>query len=262
MTSSSGHITYRGNNMKAIENLVPLDPLHKTRLHEGIVKQLQMKILSGEFQAGDKLPPERDLAESLNVNRATLREALKKMEMLELVQIRHGDGVYVMNYLESGNLELLRPLMMAGGVIDIDIVKGLLYLRRLILPDVAYQAALNRTDEDLAEMESVTNHDNGLSLNDRDMLFYKLIASASRNIPFVMVLNFFNNSGLVADLLNIYFTEKENIGRAHRSYEAVIDAIRKREPEKSKKSMLDLLVYAEGKTLKILTKNQKDGGRK
>lgn len=241
------------------DSISPLDPLHKTRLHEGIVAQIQQKILSGEFHAGYRLPPERDLAESLDVNRSTVREALKKLEMLELVEIRHGDGVYVKNYLDSGNLELLRPLMTAGGSIDTDILKGLLQLRRLILPDVAYQAALNRSAEDLVEMERVIGDDSGLPLNERDMALYRLIARASRNVPFLLVLNFFNNSGLVAQLLDIYFLDRANLRRAIRFYGEVVEAIRERQPEKSRKIMYDLLIYAERKTLDAINKKSKDG---
>jgi GntR family transcriptional regulator, transcriptional repressor for pyruvate dehydrogenase complex len=239
--------------------MATLNPLQKTRLHEGIVAQLQEKILSGEFRDGDKLPPERDLAESLNVNRSTLREAFKKLEMLDLVEIRHGDGVYVKDYLESGNLELLPALMRSGGSFDIAILKDLLDLRRIILPDVAYQAALNRTGEDLTAMERII-HAGDISLNDRDMQLYRLIARASRNIPFVIILNFFNNSGLVAELLTLYFADPANIKRTTRFYGEIYDAIQSQQPDKAKKIMYDLLIFAEGKTIAILNeKLDKDG---
>ncbi|HOT45839.1 MAG TPA: FadR/GntR family transcriptional regulator [Spirochaetota bacterium] len=241
--------------------MATLAPLQKTRLHEGIVEQLQEKILSGQFRSGDKLPPERDLAESLDVNRSTLREAFKKLEMLDLVEIRHGDGVYVKDYLDSGSLELLPALMRSGGSYDVTILKGLLDLRRLILPDVAFQAALNRTDGDLAEMERVIG-DGSLTLNDRDMLLYRAIGRASRNIPFVIILNFFNNSGLVAELLTLYFADPFNLKRTTRFYGEIVDAIRERRPDKSKKIMYDLLVFAEDKTIRILNeKMNKDGIR-
>ncbi len=231
--------------------MAALNPLHKTRLHEGIVSQLEKKILSGEFRDGDKLPPERYLAGSLNVNRSTLREAFKKLEMLDLVEIRHGDGVYVKDYLDSGSLELLPELMRTGGTINIGILKGFLDLRRLILPDMASQAALNRTGEDLAGIERVIRHED-ISLNDRDMMLYRLIARASRNIPFLIVLNFFNNSGLVEELLTLYFADRTNLKRTTRFYDEILEAIREQDPEKSRRVMHDLLVFAERKTIKIL----------
>ncbi|MBP7737003.1 MAG: FadR family transcriptional regulator [Spirochaetes bacterium] len=233
--------------------MTALTPLLKTRLHEGIVSQLRDKILSGKFHARDKLPPERDLAESLDVNRSTLREAFKKLEMLDLVEIRHGDGVYVKDYLDSGSLELLPALMRSSGAFDVDIMKGILDLRRLILPDMAFQAALNRTGEDLAAMERLINSED-ISLNDRDMTLYRLIARASRNIPFLIVLNFFNNSGLVDELLTLYFSDPANIARTTRFYGDIFEAIKGKKPDRARKIMLDLLVYAEEKTIEFLKK--------
>ncbi|MBN2077572.1 MAG: FadR family transcriptional regulator [Spirochaetes bacterium] len=235
-----------------------LVPLQKTRLHEGIVDLLKNRILSGELPAGEKLPAERDLAESLAVNRSTVREAMKKLEMLGLVGIHHGDGVYVMDYLESGNLELLPDLMRAGGRINMDILRGLLDLRRLIMPDVAYQAALNRTDGDLAEMERVLRDDTLMSNNGRDMELYRLIARASKNIPFLLVLNFFNNSGLVDELLNLYFSDRRNMARTVRFYEEILNAIGDRKPDTAKRIMHELLAFAEKKTVAILEKAEKD----
>lgn len=235
-----------------MENRQPLVPLQKTRLHEGIVSLLRNRIITGELPPGGKLPAERDLAESLAVNRSTLREAMKKLEMLGLVEIRHGDGVYVMDYLARGNLELLPDLMRAGGRINRDILRGLLDLRRLITPDVAFQAAQNRTAGDLADMERVMRNDAALSRNERDMELYRLIARASKNIPFLLVLNFFNNSGLVNELLDIYFSDSRAVARTERFYEEIVAAIRERNREKAKCIMQELLLFAEKKTIAIL----------
>lgn len=235
-----------------MDNNPALKPLPRTRLHEGIVAQLTNNILAGQFRAGEKLPPERDLAESLDVNRGTVREALKKLEMLGLVEIRHGDGVYVLNYLETGTLELLPALIRSGGTINIGILKGLLQLRRIILPDVAYHAALNRSEEDLAELERTIFNDDSMGINDRDMAIYRLIARSSKNISFLIVLNFFNNSGLVTEFLTLYFSDGANIMRTTRFYHDIFNAIREREPQRAKRIMHDLLVYAERRTIEAL----------
>ena len=242
----------RGRGMNDHRALIPL---HKTRLHEGIVSLLRNRILSGDVCAGEKLPTERDLAETLGVNRSTVREALKKLEMLGLVEIRHGDGVYVMDYLESGNLELLPDLMRAGGSINQGILQGLLDLRRLILPDMAYQAALNRTGEDLERMARVIGGEGPITRNERDMELYRLIARASKNVPFLLVLNFFNNSGLVEELLSLYFSDRGNIARTVQFYGEIFEAIKGKKPEKAKKTMHDLLLFAEKKTIAMLAEN-------
>ena len=66
-------------------------PLTRSRLHEEIVTIIQKQIMNGTITPGSKLPSEREMAETFSVNRATVREALRKLENLDLVEIRHGD---------------------------------------------------------------------------------------------------------------------------------------------------------------------------
>ena len=68
-----------------------------TRLYQKIGQQLIEQIASGEFKVGDRLPPERDIAEQLQVSRSVIREALIMLELKELVEVKKGSGVYVIN---------------------------------------------------------------------------------------------------------------------------------------------------------------------
>ena len=73
--------------------VVPFRPPPRRRLHEEVAEQLRDAILDGRFAAGAKLPPERELAAEFRVNRTSVREAIKVLEGLGLVQVRQGDGV-------------------------------------------------------------------------------------------------------------------------------------------------------------------------
>lgn len=220
-----------------------LDPVVKSRLHEEIVRQIQRKIVRGEFAIGEKLPSERDLAESLQVNRATLREALKKLELLGLVEIRHGDGIYVQNYLESGNLELFKDLMVMNGELDYGILMNILEIRRLLIPEMAARAAENRGDEELRQLsnEALCESDDGVL--ERDLGVHHAIARASGNMLYIFILNFFNQ--LFRDYGYLYFSDPENRKRSMRFHRDIFGAIDKRQPEKAKKIMRDVLVYTE-----------------
>ncbi|MCL4746040.1 MAG: FadR family transcriptional regulator [Burkholderiaceae bacterium] len=74
---------------------VSLTASPKKRVFEEIAQFLQGAIVSGRLKPGDRLKPERDLAAQLNVSRGSLREALKALEIIGVVEIRHGLGVYV-----------------------------------------------------------------------------------------------------------------------------------------------------------------------
>src|SRR2546426_11618877 len=91
-----------------------LRPVGKQRVAEEIVEQLRSPILKGSFAPGDKLPPERKLAEELGVNRASLREAIKKLEHIGLVKTRQGEGTRVLDWMQTASLELVRHLVERG----------------------------------------------------------------------------------------------------------------------------------------------------
>ena len=66
------------------------------RRYNQITRQIIESIQAGEYTVGDKLPPERELAEKLNVSRTTLREAFIALELMRYVDIRIGSGIYVL----------------------------------------------------------------------------------------------------------------------------------------------------------------------
>src|SRR5437899_595233 len=88
-----------------------LRPVGKQRVAEEIVVQLRGLILKGAYSPGDKLPPERRLAEELGVNRASLREAIKSLEQMGLVRTRQGDGTRVLDYMKTAGIELVSHLI-------------------------------------------------------------------------------------------------------------------------------------------------------
>ena len=121
-----------------------LKPVEKQRVAEEIAEQLRSLILNGQYPPGSKLPPERELSKRLRVNRASLREALKKLEHLGLVRIRQGDGTRVQNFMETGGIELVQHLLpLAGG--KPELIRDLLEFRRIFGRELARLAAARST---------------------------------------------------------------------------------------------------------------------
>ncbi len=81
------------------------------RLAEGIFQQLRRDIIRGSLPAGQRLPAERQLAESLGANRNTVREAIRKLEQARLVTVRHGQGVTVCDFRQTATIEILAPFL-------------------------------------------------------------------------------------------------------------------------------------------------------
>jgi len=140
-----------------------LKPVEKQRVAEEIVEQLRSLILTGQYPPGAKLPPERELSKKLGVNRASLREALKKLEHLGLVRIRQGDGTRVQNFMETGGIELVQHLLpLAGtGAARPEILRDMLEFRRIFGREVARLAAFRGTDAGSARLKQLADKADG-----------------------------------------------------------------------------------------------------
>lgn len=173
-----------------------LKPVEKQRVAEEIVEQLRSLILTGQYKVGDKLPPERELAKKLGVNRASLREALKKLEHLGLVRIRQGDGTRVTNFMETAGIELVRHLVpQAGaGAIDAELTKDVLEFRRVIGREMARLATDRATDSDRAQLVRIADEARSTELSAADLFrldfeFYVALTAATQNRVMVLLIN-------------------------------------------------------------------------
>jgi GntR family transcriptional repressor for pyruvate dehydrogenase complex len=220
----------------------------KKNLSDEIGDQIINKILSGVLCPGDKLPPERDLSLQMNVNRHTLREALRKLDTLGLLSIRQGDGIYIRDFRESGNLELLKHILYLRKDITSDIMKNILEIRRYISPEMAYRAAQNRSDEESEHLKSLLKQE--LPVEEKDLAIHQSIARGSGNILYIFILNFFND--IFRDFGALYFSFKENQEASEKFHKNIVKAITEKNPDLAKKIMNEILVYAENITLKYM----------
>ena len=129
----------------------PFKPVARQRVHEAVATQLRDAILDGRFQAGDKLPPERELAEEFGVNRTSVREAIKILEGLRLVAVRQGNGATVQPLIE-GSLDLLGPMIFHGNSIDADVVAEMYEATMPILLEIARLAIERHQPEEIAKL--------------------------------------------------------------------------------------------------------------
>lgn len=167
-------------------------PIEKVKASEQIVEMLIKYILEGGIRTGEKLPPERKLSSEFNVNRTTLREALKKLEQLKLITIRQGQGAIV-DDLHNASIEVLFYLLNVNGNIDLSILENILEARELFGTDVARLAAKRADQNDIEQMQIVINKilkatDPG-DLQLLDFEFFRLLSLASKNMVYILLMN-------------------------------------------------------------------------
>jgi len=172
----------------------PFKPIARQKASEQVAEQIRKSIVDGLLRPGQRLPSERDLAAQFEVTRTTLREALKKLESLKLIFIRHGDRATVMDYMRHGGLELLNDLLARRDRVNLGLLENVMEARVLIGTEVARLAARRRDDDDLLELrQAVEALDHSLDDDRRfrelEFEFFHVLATASHNLVFVFLLN-------------------------------------------------------------------------
>jgi DNA-binding FadR family transcriptional regulator len=123
---------------------------------ESAVEKLRREILLGRYQAGARLPPERELALKLGTNRNTLREAMRTLESEHLVRARQGDGTIVLDWRTEGEINLLPHFLAEETPIEerFDAVYTLFRLRDALVDEALSVAVGHATDADVAGLRS------------------------------------------------------------------------------------------------------------
>ncbi len=158
-----------------------LQPIQRSPLYEQVVQRLRDFIDVHELKPGDRLMSERELAERLGVSRTSVRQALTVLRVQGLVEIRHGDGVYLVE--PPGQVIPSLALEVANSEVDHPMIWE---VREGIEVQAARLAARRRTDEDLGAMAdalaamaaSVDSDGDGI-IGDRH--FHRAVAQAAHN---------------------------------------------------------------------------------
>jgi GntR family transcriptional repressor for pyruvate dehydrogenase complex len=201
------------------------------------------KIFRGDIAVGEKLPTERTLAREFQVNRATVREALRYLENLELVAIRQGDGAYARHFLESSNLETAKAMMQVDPALRLEVLTAVLEIRRINSPEVAYFAALKRSPDQLRRLEEMAYPRKDITILERDKTVHRLIGLASGNILHILMTNFCQD--FFDDFGHLYFGKDANAQRSEQFHRDIFQAIRDQNAGVAREVMQDVLQYAE-----------------
>ena len=199
-------------------------PIKSTRIYEEIVRQVKQMIAEGRLKSGDQLPPERDLAEKFVVSRTSVREALRALESLGLIEIRPGEGTFIREVSVEALIEPLALVMASqrGAIAE------LFEARRLLEPAIAALAAGNT----------------GLA---QDAAFHAAIGVAAHNAAITRIAH------AIMDLLTQSREESLNTpGRPQRSHQdhcRILGAIRAHDERAAQQAMLDHLAAVESLVL-------------
>jgi len=211
------------------------EAIRKNRVHEEVAKQIERLILS-KLNPGDKLPAERELAEQLGVSRSSIRDAMRRLQVIGLVEARQGAGNIVREISPDA---LVSPL---ANVIahKRQLVGELLDFRLMLEPPLAARAAGHATPEQVAQMEEILRRQDkrvraGELAVEEDSEFHYSIALASGNSVVLKVMD------VVMDLLRETRSRSlQSEGRPQKSlagHKRILAAIKRRDAEAAEAAM-------------------------
>jgi GntR family transcriptional regulator, transcriptional repressor for pyruvate dehydrogenase complex len=161
----------------------------RERLYEQVADYIEDLVSSGELRPGDKLPPERELAETLRVARGVVREAVKVLAVRGLVTVKPGLGTYISEVSADAISGHLDRYFRLGNQSHSDLIE----LRQILEVEFAALAAQRAQPQDLQEMhravaEMDLNIDRAQAYIDADQTFHLAIARAARNEMFPLLI--------------------------------------------------------------------------
>lgn len=186
--------------------------IERVSVTEQVFRRLIEDVLSGRYAAGERLPTQRQLAEDFGVNLGSVREALKRLEQLRLVDVRHGEAMMVRDWRRDGGLEVLAQAVLSAGVMDRGLLDAILEARRMLLVESARLAAARRSEEAAERLTGIAGQlvAAGTGGQALDWAFWAEIVDAADNVVFRLITNTIRDvyfahaelfAGLVADEL-------------------------------------------------------------
>jgi DNA-binding FadR family transcriptional regulator len=167
--------------------------IQRSLVSDQVFRVLCDEILSGSYEPGEKLPTQRALAAELGVNMASVREAVKRLEQLRLVEVRHGDAMRVCDWRTHGGLDVIAQVLFRAGGVDRTTLASLLEARRLMLSESARLAAERRSDEQAARLtelaERMASAPGPEAAQALDFAFMTELVEAAGNVVFQLILN-------------------------------------------------------------------------
>jgi GntR family transcriptional repressor for pyruvate dehydrogenase complex len=215
-------------------------PFKRSSISEDIVANLLSLIRERELRPGDKLPPERELATMMEVSRPSLREALRALAIMNVIEIRQGDGTYVTSLAPD---LLMAHLNFVFALTDTTFLE-LFEARSILEPGIVAMAAARITDGEIAALEECVQRskrlvDDHQAFAAADLEMHELIAKAARNSILERFMASISQLGTVSRQRTVALPGVTR--RSVQDHLAIVEALRQRDADKARAAMLDHL---------------------
>lgn len=216
--------------------MVNLVPVARSTLVQSVADQLLALIMEGHLPPGSRLPSERELIKRLGVGRSTIREALRSLAAMNLVELRPGQGAFV---IDMGVQTVIRPELLTA-LLNRSVTMDLLETRTLLEPAAVELAAHRATAEELTDLAAILEHCTAAHVNGEHTAalsaeFHVALARCTHNEVLVM---------LMQSILGLLEERGERLERVAgftdwelASHREILDALRARDGRRARRLM-------------------------
>lgn len=234
-------------------------PIKPKKVSAQIADQIRSSILAGEFAPGDKLPPERELAEMFGVSRPSVREALNVLASSGLVMSYQGGGTVVKSLVETSASNPLSELIRVQQDRALDVIE----VRKCMESWTAWYAAERALPDDIRRMdEIIAGMKQNLELKqpseDLDANLHIIIARATHNVVWLHLMQ--NLFDAIREFQQsvwraVYLTHEDH-QLLFEHHSAVVQAIKAKDPQAARDAMVHHLTFAEGRSSAYVSQRQ------
>jgi GntR family transcriptional regulator, transcriptional repressor for pyruvate dehydrogenase complex len=228
-----------------VENREPISKI--------IADQIERAIITRVYEPGTKIPSEHELCRQFGVSRTSVREALKSLNAHGLIEIIKGKGMFVLDVNSDSVSDPLEKYLKLK--LDRNYVLDLVHARQIIEPGIAYYAALNRTGEDIRQLQKDIEEldlccGGVVDFARLDMTFHLHLAKASQNSVIPLILDPIHR--LIPEVSSVYAAVEDAREIAQEWHMKILKAVIEKNAEKARKSMIEHLKIAETHAEKML----------
>ena len=234
-------------------------PIKPKKVSLQIADQIRSSILGGDFSPGDKLPPERELAEMFGVSRPSVREALNILSAAGLVMSYHGGGTVVQSLVDTTVGNFLSELIRVEQERALDVIE----VRKGMESWTVFYAAQRALPEDVQRLEEIIlsmerNLDEKKPSEDLDANLHIVIARATHNIVWLHLMQtlFDAMKEFQQTVWRAVYLTHEDHQLLFEHHRTIVQAIKARDPQAARDAMVLHLTFAEGRSSAYVSQKQ------
>ena len=216
------------------------------KLKKSFVDEIQSRILSGQLKPGDKLPPERELAETMGISRGSVNQGILDLERMGFLRVIPRKGTFVADYIRNATPLTIAAIMNYDSTLyDAELFRGFMDFRILVERECVRLACLHMDEQSGKLLDELTERiyaAEGVELTDALYQFHYSITRLSGNPAYTIVFRSFEL--LLRNMIEAHYSNRNELQKCLPLYNRLADALRRGEAKEADDYLLRILGMA------------------